>query len=404
MNAYYNHVKRICGLSRFQELDAWAQDSKRVFSRVDNYFHADLRVFTTTMIPSELLLSFDIASLDSEEVAPIIESMGSASSEREKCIEAATAIGLGLDVCPYPLITVGAFKRGLLPIPDAFIGSSYMCNDQYEMIKLLAYRYKKPNFIFDIPYWHDICNMETREYVITQMKRFISFLESITNRRFNYDHFVEVMDCSSKTYQILEMIKAERKGGIDVSGSDFPYLYGSQVMFGDSENQKMYETLLEELVSKRGSDRGRLRALWINIIPLRKKRIIKAIEKEFNIDIVYDEISSCNASDMISGPHLPSLATKYLSGTYLNGIGRRKERLSRIVKEYHIDIAFGFSYARCKSTSASVSNLWGVLEANGIPYQEWTVESISGSEISDERIRTDIQNLVQIAASNKCSM
>ncbi|MDR1066367.1 MAG: 2-hydroxyacyl-CoA dehydratase family protein [Clostridiales bacterium] len=398
MNVYYNHVKRISGLSGYQELDAWRQDSRRVFSRVDHYFGADLRVFTTTLIPSEILLSFEIASLDSEEVAPIIESMG--MSERDKCLEASSNIGLGLDVCPYPLITIGAFERGLLPAPDAFIGSSYMCNDQFEMIKLLANRHQKPRFIFDIPFWHDACSHETQRYVVSQMKNFISFLENITGKRFDFDHFVEVTNRSSNTYQTLDRIKAERKGNLNVSGSDFPYLYGSQVLFGDRQNQKMYETLLEELVSRRVNDRGKLRALWINVIPLRKKRLIKEIEKEFGIDIVYDEISSCNASDLQTDASLLSFANKYLSGTYLNGVKRRKKRLSKIIKEYHIDIAFGFSYAKCKSTSGSVGELREVFDAEGIPYQEWVVESISGSEISDDRIRTDIRNLVQIATNS----
>ena len=398
MSTYYDHTKRISGLSGYQELDAWRQDSKRVYLRVDHYFRAEVRIFTTTMIPSELLLSFKCASLDSEEVAPIIESMG--ISEREKCLEAAAYIGLESDVCPYPLISIGAFERGLLPIPDAFIGSSYMCNDQYEMIKLLANRYKKPHFVLDIPFWHNDCYHETQRYVITQLKNFVKFMEKVTNIQFNIDHFVEVMDCSNKTYQALERIKTERKSSVNVSGSDFPYLYGSQVMFGDRQNQKMYETLLDELVSRRIDNRGRLRALWINVIPLRKKRLIKEIEKDFGIDIVYDELSSCNSPNSLMEPSLIALADKYLSGTYLNGVGRRKEQLSRIIEEYNIDIAFGFSYTKCKMTSGNVGQLWEVFQEKGIPYQEWIIESISGSEVSNERIKTDVQNLVQIATKN----
>lgn len=397
MNSYIEHLRKVCGLSKYQELESIRIDTQRILNRAENYFLAEKRIFTTTLIPAEILLTFGVASLDAEEVAPIIESMGGRLGiEREKCISESLQLGLERDVCPYPLITIGAFERGLVPIPDAFIGSSYMCNDQYEMIKLLAYKYKKPCFIIDIPHWHDLGDRIATDYVKSQLTDLIDFLSQVLKRTFYKEHFLEIIECSSNTFRLIELIREERRNNIKISGSNFIYLYGSQVLFGDKGNLEMYQKLHEECRRGQYAKAGKYRALWVNVLPLRKKALIKNLEKELGFDIVYDEISTCNLADVTRENPLQSLALKLLSGIYLNGSGRRSQSIKRIIKDFRIDFAFGFSYSRCKLASGGIYGLREVFLQADIPFVEWKVETVSGAEIADERILSDMENIMQI--------
>lgn len=397
MNIYIEHLRKICGLSKYQELESIRLDTQRILNRAEGYFHSEKRIFTTTLIPSEILINFGVASLDAEEVAPIIESMGGRLGvEREKCICESLKLGLERDVCPYPLITIGAFERGLIPLPDAFIGSSYMCNDQYEMIKLLAYRYKKPFFIMDIPNWHDLENMSAAHYVRAQLTDLIDFLSRILERNFDNEKFLEIIDCSSNTFNLIEKIREKRRSDIEIAGSNFIYLYGSQILFGDKSNLEMYQNLYEECVGGQHAKGKKYRALWVNVLPLRKKAFIKNLEKKLGIDIVYDEISTCNVANVTREEPLESLALKLLSGTYLNGNDRRNEIIKKVIKDFHIDFAFGFSYSRCKLASGGIYGLKEIFKQEDIPFVQWSVETVSGTEVADERILSDLENIMQI--------
>lgn len=398
MKAYIDHIRKLSGLNKFQELEAGRLYVDSMLKRAENYFTKPKKVFTTTMVPSEILLAFDVASLDSEEVAPIIESMGSRNNtEAEKCIKAAVKLGLSEDVCPYPLTTIGAFERGLIAVPDAFIGSSYMCNDQYEMIKFLAYRYNKPYFIIDIPCWHD---KSTIDYVEEQLKELVKFLSNILDKPLDYECFVKTMDCSNDTYLTTEGIKEKRCQGVNIPGSEFIYFYGTQVLSGHLDNLSLLEKLYEEC-SDRLDTQQRIRAFWMNVLPLRKKSVVRSLEKDYGIDIAYDELSTCNMAPVKGSDPFRSLAEKLLSGIYLNGIERRIKNIKRMIKDYKIDIAMGFSYSRCKLTSGGMSEIKHLLHNEQIPYVEWNVQSISGNEISTERIRNDVENLVHISSMKR---
>jgi benzoyl-CoA reductase/2-hydroxyglutaryl-CoA dehydratase subunit BcrC/BadD/HgdB len=397
MNIYIEHLRKVCGMSKYLELESIRLDTQRILNRAERYFLSEKRIFTTTLIPSEILINFGVASLDAEEVAPIIESMGGRSGiEREKCISESLKMGLEMDVCPYPLITIGAFERGLIPLPDAFLGSSYMCNDQYEMIKLLAYRYKKPCFIMDIPNWHDLGDMTAAHYVRAQLTDLIEFLSQILERTFDNDNFLEIISFSSNTFSLIEMIKEKRRSDIEIAGSNFIYLYGSQILFGDKGNLEMYQKLYEECVQGQSAKGEKYRALWVNVLPLRRKALIKNIEKKLGIDIVYDEISTCNVANVSREEPLKSLALKLLSGTYLNGNNRRNEIIRRVIKDFRIDFAFGFSYSRCKLASGGIYGLKEVFKQEDIPFVEWKVETVSGAEVPDERVLSDLENIMQI--------
>lgn len=395
MNPYIDHLRKICSLSQYQELEALRLDTQRVLARAEKYFGAAQRLFTTTMIPSEILLNYGVASLDSEEVAPIIESMsGRAAEEREECIAAALNLGLERDVCPYPLITIGAFERNLIPVPDAFIGSSYMCNDQYEMLKLLARRYQRPYFSIDIPQWHD--GETAVRYIEAQLRELIDFLGRILAKPFDDVNFSGIIKCSADTFRLVEKIREIRRGETAIAGSGIIYLYGSQMLFGAAENLQTYQKLYEECLERQGGKRGDFRALWVNALPLRKKPLINTLEKKYGIDIVYDENSTCNLAPVNPGDPLVSLATKLLAGGFLNGIGRRKGIIKRIIRDFRIDFAWGFSYSRCKLPTGGVPGLTEVFREAEIPFLNWTVETVSGSEIPDERIGSDLENVLQI--------
>ncbi len=400
MNPYFNHLRKILILSKYQELEASRLYTELIYKRVADYLASEKTIFTTTMVPSEILAAFEAVSIDSEEVAPIIESMGQGpNSEAEECRNAVLRLGMGKDVCPYPLVTMGAFERGLLSVPAAFIGSSYMCNDQYEMIKALAQRHKRPLFIIDIPSWHDSAAIG---YVENQLYEMVDFIADILNKPFNYSKFKEAMECSHEAYSISELIKQKRRYGLDVPGTEFIYFYGIQVLAGYKDSLAVFNKLHEEC-AQRLCDKRRLRVFWMNVLPLRKKTVIRSMIKKYNLDFVYDELSTCNMAPVSGHNPFISLAMKLLSGLYLDGIERRKRLAEEVIRDYQIDLACGFSYSRCKLVSGGTGDIRHIFQQAEIPYLEWKVKTASGSEIPDEQIKADFDSVMQAIRIRKGS-
>lgn len=390
MSDYITYLRKLSALNIYQELDAGKLYVDNMLRRAENYFSQTPKIFTTTMVPSEILIAFNVATLDSEEVAPIIASMR--GDESEECIQAATKLGFSKDICNYPLITIGSFEQQLIPVPDAFVGSSYMCNDQYEMMKFLSYRHNKPLYIIDIPYWHD---SSANEYVEQQIYELIIFLKDILNKPFDNDYFKQILSCSNSTYLLTEAIKFKRCQGLDIPGSEFIYYYGTQVLCGDMNNYAVIKTLDDEC-SQRSSPQKQMKAFWINVLPFRKKSLIRNLEKKCDLNIVYDELSTCNTGPVDITDPIKSLARKLLGGIYLNGIERRIKTIRRITKEYQINAAIGFSYSRCKMTSSGMSQIKQTLQQDGVICLEWRIHSISGDELPNKQIKYDFENLFHI--------
>jgi len=93
---------------------------------------------------------------------------------------------------------IGAYLQGAAPVPDLLFFLSTPCNSlsiNYQVFESLT---GVPTYNMDIPYW--ACEQDSEfydptilEYIITQSKEFIGWLEKQTNQKFNIENFQQTM-------------------------------------------------------------------------------------------------------------------------------------------------------------------------------------------------------------------
>jgi benzoyl-CoA reductase subunit B len=118
----------------------------------------------------------------------------------EPYIDITNEIGYGdtPTLCNAQRPLVGAYMRGVAPIPDLIFFTSTPCNAIAMSYQVFQQLIKAPTFSMDIPYWaYDQTNQfydeKTIDYMIKQTKDLISWLEKETNQKLDLEKFQQTM-------------------------------------------------------------------------------------------------------------------------------------------------------------------------------------------------------------------
>ncbi|MFX1449712.1 MAG: 2-hydroxyacyl-CoA dehydratase [Promethearchaeota archaeon] len=116
-------------------------------------------------------------------------------------IDITNQIGYGDNptLCNAQRPLIGAYEKGMAPIPDLIFFLSTPCNSIATTYQVFQHLTGVPQFNVDIPYWDyndpnsEYFDEKTLDYILDQLKRFISWLEQKTNQKFDEDKFKQTM-------------------------------------------------------------------------------------------------------------------------------------------------------------------------------------------------------------------
>jgi len=154
----------------------------------------------------EIFYAMDLAPLMQETYSVGLAPLGL----NEPYLDLANKIGYGDNptVCNAQRPLIGSYYQGVAPIPDLLFFLSTPCNSlamTYQVFEQLA---NIPAFKIDVPYWTydkvgEFNDDKVIDYMVTQTKELISWLEQKTDQKLNLERFQETMGKVNQARQYI---------------------------------------------------------------------------------------------------------------------------------------------------------------------------------------------------------
>jgi len=157
--------------------------------------------------PVEPLLAMDIIPVYPENHGAMI----GASKMGEDLCARAEDMGYSSDLCSYARadISCAVVKGGPLgglPKPDMLICCNNICGTVLKWYEVQARYFNIPLFIFDTPISHTRFHPEIATYVRAQIDEYITFLEQVTQKKFDYEKMAQVGKLSLEGQRLWQKV------------------------------------------------------------------------------------------------------------------------------------------------------------------------------------------------------
>lgn len=211
--------------------------------------------YCTAQFPKELFECMDLKVMYPENHSAAI-----AAKDRPLAngyLEYAENMGYSVDLCSYSRINIGYCISGKecgldldVPMPDYVIVGTNICNMSVRWYENLAWYYKIPYIMIDMPFNCAATVPEHKtEYMVQQFEYAIKQLEDISGKKFDYDKFratQAVADRNGELYQeALDLIGHDPS---PANGHDsLNYLALMVTMKGSPKTTAVLEKWVEEL-------------------------------------------------------------------------------------------------------------------------------------------------------------
>ncbi len=223
--------------------------------------------------PVEPLIAMDVIPVYPENHGAMI---GASKMGVDLC-EKAEAMGYSSDLCSYARADIACAPInggpiGGLPRPDMLICCNNICGTVLKWYEVQARFFKVPLFILDTPFCHTEFTPEARRYVQTQIEEYIAFLESVCEKKFDYDRIKEVGRLSVEGQRLWQaVLDTAMNRPAPLSAFDaFFHLALIVTLRGTQQTVDYYKMLLAEMQERVAQGIGavpdeRYRLLWDNL-------------------------------------------------------------------------------------------------------------------------------------------
>ena len=356
----------------------------------------------------ELILTMDLTPLMQE-----IISVGLAPFHlNEPYIDFTKQVGYGDNptLCNAQRPFIALLMQGAAPIPDLLIYSATPCNSLTMSYQVMQNLTKIPSFNIDIPYWsynsaNEYYDDKTVDYVINQSKNIITWIENITQQKFNEDKFQQTMISLNQAREYVlefnELLKAVPCPVPSITG--FGNFFTMVTRGGSPEAVKttkwFRDTAAENVKSGVGGvPDEKLRIAWPYTHVFFDQELLPWMEQTFNAIVIMDllghyKVLPHNTSTIENC--FQSLAKGMLDasmvGTLRGPIEYYLDYLINYVKDYKIDAVIFPVHMACKHTFAMARVASeAIREETGVPSLIFGCDSYDSREVTSEAIRGKI--------------
>ncbi len=363
--------------------------------------------------PVEPLLAMDIIPVYPENHAAMI---GSAKMGEDLCAKAED-MGYSTDLCSYARadISCSVVKGGPiggLPRPDMLICCNNICGTVLKWYEVQARFYNVPLFILDTPICHTGYTPEIAKYVRAQIDEYIAFLESVTQRKFNYEKLATVGRLSLEAQKLWQRVlntTAHKPSPMSAFDAFF-FLALIVTLRGTQIAVDFYTELVEEMEQRIRDDISvvpdeQYRLLWDNLPVWYQLKWLSGKFSEHNACLVADTYTSawCGTIKYIDeNRFLDSMAEAY-TRIYLNiGVDQMADQVLEMIRFYDVDGFVMHSNRSCKPYSFGQLDIMGIVrEKAGIPVIMIEADMVDPRNFSQSQVETRIDAFMEIIKQNR---
>ncbi len=349
-NRDFTRIRKGCTIDYYNRIQHAKQEGRPI-------------AYTTALGPTELLYSMGVEVCMPENYVTIC----CAKQMAKGFCEEAEKRGVSGDLCSYVRCGLGMMYKadgplGALPEPDFIVAVVSACDPHSKWWEIVAHYFNAPLFILDAPYnfQGDISGYQ-KDWMVSQFKRLVSFIEDQTGFYFDEDRFKECMRFSENAHSLFTEIQLLRR--------NIPVPRGMREMLGDifylitqsgrKESVEYYRMVLQDVRQRVAARKGaipeeRFRIyfhnipLWFNLQTLDWLASNGAIvAMDFYTNHVWNGFFF-DGSAFESGDPFENLASKWLFFDNHVGLPVKVARTLRSVREWECQGAIFFSNRSCK--------------------------------------------------------
>jgi benzoyl-CoA reductase/2-hydroxyglutaryl-CoA dehydratase subunit BcrC/BadD/HgdB len=354
------------------------------------------------------------------DLAPLMQEMFSVglapSRLNEFYLDFTNKIGYGDNptLCNAQRPLIGAYMQGAAPLPDLLFFLSTPCNPlsiSYQVFQQLT---GVPSFNIDIPYWayeqgNEFYDEKTISYIIDQLKNFISWLETQTKQKLDFEKFQQTMlwlnQAREYVLEFNELLKTVPCPADSVAGFTNTICMATRGGTYDSVKATKFlrDTAAENVKNGiSGVPDEKIRIAWPYTHVFFDFGLFPWLEKEFNAVTILDLIGFYQPLPQDTSTIekcFESLAKGILDfpmiGTCRGPIEYYIDFVINYVKDYKVDcVIFPMQFA-CKHAylMARVTSE-AVREETGVPTLIFGVDPYDSREVTSDAIRGKISEFL----------
>jgi benzoyl-CoA reductase/2-hydroxyglutaryl-CoA dehydratase subunit BcrC/BadD/HgdB len=248
-------------------------------------------VWRSLFMPTELFYAMNLMPFTVEMAAAQL-AMSNLAIGR---LETAEGNGFSQDLCSFIKTGAGAVLENIFPSPDIIITTSHLCDPAATFAAFTAKKYKRPEFVIDIPYgmWSldsDLKQLEESvDYVAGQLEEMVRFITRNTGAELDAEELSRVIHRTNEARYWLMLgneLAHSPKTGIIPGSKDLNYATNLMQTWGTKEIVDVYKARFEEFkaAAQVTQDRPRKpRVLWSHLRPYYDNHLLAYIEEKANI-------------------------------------------------------------------------------------------------------------------------
>ena len=326
-------------------------------------------------MPTEIIYAMDIMPFTTEMFAAQLSMLGLARDR----LETAEGSGFSPDLCSFINTGAGAMLEDILPSPDIILTTSHLCDPAAKFATFTAHRYKRPEFVLDVPYgiWSlgssatDIMKLnESLDYVTMQLEDMTKFITRETGIKLDMEKLIEVIRRTNEARKWLMMGNdlARHSNPVICKGSkELNYAANLMQTWGTEEIIDVYRTRCEEFQASLGSsghaDPTRPRIIWFHLRPYYHNSLLGYVEE--HADIVHSQVNHVYWDEMDLNDPFRSIARRLLLSPAYCPVRPRTEMIIEKMRKDEGIIAFYPKSCRHFHSSARIEA--EMMKKAGIP-------------------------------------
>lgn len=385
--------------------------AKHYRDAIEGKQRGELVAWSSSIAPQEFCETMGIHVLYPENHAAAVGAKGGALP----LIDYAEGKGYSTDLCSYSRISLAykdtqdcCFEK--IPLPDVLIFCNNICNTLVKWYENLAKELNIPLICIDVPYNYEYdVTKERVAYIRAQFNEAIHQLEAVTKKKFDYDHFQEVMKISSRAAKSWNRaMKYTEKVPSPLNGFNiFNYMAMIVCNRGREESVKLFDIIADELeeLAQNGQSQfpveEKYRIMWEGIACWPYLSHNFKTFKGYGINMVgstYPEAWTL----LYEAGDLDGMARAYASVMNNCNLERSIDLRTRIIKDCQCDGAVYHINRSCKLMDFMQYQLAKeVYEKTGVPYVMFDGDQTDPRNFAKAQFETRIQALVEMMERNK---
>ncbi len=366
-----------------------ARLGRRLFSGEDKV------AWCGVLAPFDLLNAMGVTSCFVEFVGAILASSGNVAA----LLEEAEHAGYATDGCSYHRAVMGATLRGLMPKPDFIVATSAPCTGGLGLLENLARHFGKEIFLLTLP---QSDGESGTAYLAGQIEKMVEFVSAQTGKRLDPERLRRAIEYTNEARALMvEAYELARAVPSPVRSRDLKNFGVVMALFlGTEAAVEIARTYRDEFAMRREQARhdppARLRLLWIQNRIQFKSPLVSLLEKEYDADVISDELNTITWEPLDPDDPYTSLARRMLSIPFIGPIEHRIEELKKLAKSYRVDGAINPCHWGCRQGTGARGLVEAGLKGIGVPVLNLEVDCVDPRSFSEGQLRTRIEAFIEM--------